>query len=102
MANGSVKKTSPITNYEVRSRGSSTRYNMRISGSQTTNSVRSEKFDCFKNNTMYSLDGDDSRAYKIIRDTLEAKVHMYKKDYEKALEDLKKFDLANFDQAECR
>lgn len=100
MSNGAIKKTLPITNYEVGVRGGSARYHMRMPGSQTINSVREEKFDCFKNNTLYSLNGDDARAYKIIRDALEAKVHMYKKEYDKALGDLQKFDLANFDHTE--
>lgn len=94
MSNGKVKKSEPITEYMVRTSGNHSRYHMRIQDGPV-NSVREEKFDCFKNNTVYSFNGDDVRAHKMIRDALEAKVHLYRKEYDKALEDLTKFDQAN-------
>lgn len=93
MANGRVKKAEPITEYMVRTSGNHSRYHMRLSDG-TVNSVREEKFDCFKNSTVYSFNGDDARAHKLIRDALEAKVNISRKEYEKALEDLTKFDNA--------
>lgn len=93
MSNGKIKKAPPITEYKVRSSGNNTRYYMRVSDG-SVNSVREEKFDCFKNSTVYSFNGDDARAHKLIRDALEAKVNISRKEYEKALEDLTKFDNA--------
>ena len=95
MSNGAIKKYTPITEYNIQEHGSHFRVNMRQPDGQGRNSVRGEKFDCFKNNTVYSFDGDDNRVRKIIRDALEAKVHMAKKEYDRALEDLVKFDAAN-------
>lgn len=95
MSNGVVKKFTPVTEYTIREHGNQFRVDMRQADGQGRNSVRGEKFDCFKNNTVYSFNGDDSRALKMIRDALEAKVHMAKKEYDRALEDLAKFHAAN-------